>query len=81
MRHYFYELVTWITNMITGLDNNNLRLDTVGTWIKTSNEVTIWLNILCLLVTTLLISIVIDAGIGMYEKHKKLHSVEDEKGL
>lgn len=74
MRRLFYELVTWITNMITGLDNDHLRLSTNRTWIKASNEVAMWLNIVCLLVIILVVSLIISAITNMYQKRKKLHS-------
>lgn len=74
MRHLFYELVTWITNTITGLDNHHLRLSTIGTWIKTSNEVAMWLNIVCLLVIMLVAASIISAITNTYQKRKKLHS-------
>lgn len=74
MRHLFYELVTWITNMVTGLDNEHLQLGTVGTWIETSNVVTVLVNICCLLAIIAVVAEIIVIGMNMYDKHKELHS-------
>lgn len=51
MRTLFYTMVTMITEMITGLEHNNLKLWNVGTYINTSQNVIVVLNILCLIVT------------------------------
>lgn len=74
MRHLFYELVTWITNMVTGLDNEHLTLGTVVTWIETSNVVTVLVNICCLLAIIAVVAEIIVIGMNMYDKHKELHS-------
>lgn len=51
MRTLFYTMVTMITEMITGLEHDNLRLWNVGTYINKSQDVTVMLNVLCLIVT------------------------------
>ena len=51
MRTLFYTMVTMITELITGLEHDNLRLWNVGTYINTSHNVIVILNISCLIVT------------------------------
>lgn len=70
MRHLFYELVTLITNTITGLDNEHLNLWNCGTWIKTSQTVTIVLNIWCALAAIVVMSTIAEIIVKVYNKHK-----------
>lgn len=70
MRHLFYELVTLITNAITGLDNEHLTLWNYGAWIKTSQTVTIVLNVWCALVTLLVVSTIVEMIVKTFNKHK-----------
>lgn len=54
MRHLFYTAVEGITEHITGLENGMIKLWELPKYLEVSGDVTIYLNMVCLLVTLLL---------------------------
>lgn len=70
MRHLFYELVTLITNTITGLGNEHLNLWNYGTWVKTSKTVSIILGVWCALAAMLIVSTIVEMIIKIYKNDK-----------
>lgn len=71
MRTLFYTIVTMITEMITGLEHDNLRLWNVGTYINKSQDVTVILNVLCLIVTISVVWGIIDMVCYIINKRKQ----------
>lgn len=78
MRHLFCMITTWITNQVTGLDNNCLKLWEVGTWIKTNHHVTIWFGIICACVAILVVMDIIESIASLYRNCKDKHSTTKE---
>ena len=71
MRKLFYDIVTMITEYLTGLDHTNLKLWNLGTYLKVSNEVTWHLNIMIALVIILIVVNITDVIIKIRNKKEK----------
>lgn len=68
MRKLFYDIVTMITEYLTGLDHTNLKLWNLGTYLKVSDEVTWYLRILIAVVVVLVVVNIIDVIIKIIDK-------------
>ena len=71
MRTLFYDLVTSITNWITGLDNEHLTIFNVGTWINMSEKVE---KLLIIGLVSIGIVIICSAFSCILDVYKELHS-------
>lgn len=71
MRKLFYDIVTMITEYLTGLDHTNLKLWNLGTYLRVSNEVTWYLNIMIALVIVLIVVNITDVIIKIRSNKKK----------
>ena len=78
MRYYFYTITTWITNKITGLNNNCMRLGDLPVWLKVNHDVTLWFNIMCILVVALIVICIVDSIVTLYHTHKEKNGIKEE---
>lgn len=83
MKKLFYMIVTNLTNVITGLDNTQLKLWNFGAWISASNIVTKLVNGICFIFALTIALTLLEYAIALFYRIKrkinerKLNIVED----
>ena len=75
MEKLFYDFVTMITEVITGLDSNALKLWNLGEYLNVYEKVLDWTNVGCLIAVVLLAINLVDIGykLGKHTNTEQAH--------